>query len=106
MASINLKILEGMAFSLVFYKPQKLSEKVNCQNINEVHEILHLFTKDLKIKAERESVKLNIVIEFFGDGQYKSQHFLSLENARVQKLVVCLGTPFSKTSHHITSEIN
>ena len=84
----------------------KLSEKVNCQNINEVHEILHLFTKDLKIKAERESVKLNIVIEFSGDGQYKSQHFLSLENARVQKLVVCLGTPLSKTLHHITSEIN
>ena len=73
MASINLKILEGMVFSLVFYKPQKLSEKVNCQNINEVHEILPLFTKDLKIKAERESGKFSIVIEFFGDGQHKSQ---------------------------------
>ena len=39
----------------------------------EGHEILHLFAKDLKIKAKRESGKFSVVIGFFGDWQHKRQ---------------------------------
>ena len=75
-------------------------KKVKCQNIPaekilifdlyEGYEILHLFTKDLKIKAKRKSGKVSLVIGFFGDGQRKSQYvflFPERKNTEIGSLV-------------------
>ena len=64
------------------------------------------FALVLEIEAKRESGNFVSLSDFLVMGNTRANTFWSLQNARIQKLVVCSEISFSKSSYHVeTSEL-